>query len=122
MPVKIANSDLGIKVFNNPPKIVRAICTRCAWKYDGEGVHELLIMSHAAGHSYKGDHEIRFETAEQAADADRLIAEKKFDELDDDDVDDVEEFSETTAGYRARDRWARRYDDLNGAPEGDGDR
>lgn len=32
------------------------------------------------------------------------------------------EFSETARGYRARDRWARRYDDLNGAPEGDWDR
>lgn len=32
------------------------------------------------------------------------------------------EFSETRSGYRARERWARRYDALNGAPEGDGDR
>jgi hypothetical protein len=28
------------------------------------------------------------------------------------------EFSETARGYQARHRWARRYDDLNGAPEG----
>lgn len=35
---------------------------------------------------------------------------------------DTMEFSETSRGYRARDRWARAYDDLNGAPEGDGDR
>lgn len=28
------------------------------------------------------------------------------------------EFSETPEGYRARERWARRYDELNGAPEG----
>ena len=28
------------------------------------------------------------------------------------------EFSETPEGYEARDRWARRYYDLNGAPEG----
>ena len=34
----------------------------------------------------------------------------------------VMEFSETPRGYRARERWARRYDDLNGAPEGDWDR
>lgn len=27
------------------------------------------------------------------------------------------EFTETPRGYRARERWARRYDDLNGAPE-----
>lgn len=27
------------------------------------------------------------------------------------------EFSETYRGYKARDRWARRYDELNGAPE-----
>jgi hypothetical protein len=26
-------------------------------------------------------------------------------------------FSESTRGYRARERWARHYDDLNGAPE-----
>lgn len=31
-------------------------------------------------------------------------------------------FSETPRGERARERWARRYDDLNGAPEGDSDR
>lgn len=33
-----------------------------------------------------------------------------------------EEFTETPRGYRARERWARRYDALNGAPEGDWDR
>ena len=32
------------------------------------------------------------------------------------------EFSETPRGYKARDRWARYYDSLNGAPEGDWDR
>lgn len=32
------------------------------------------------------------------------------------------EFSETSAGYQARARWAKRYDDLNGAPEGEWDR
>jgi len=31
------------------------------------------------------------------------------------------EFSETERGYRARDRWARYYERLNGAPEGDWD-
>lgn len=35
---------------------------------------------------------------------------------------DPVEFTETPAGYRARERWARHYDDLNGAPENDGDR
>jgi hypothetical protein len=33
-----------------------------------------------------------------------------------------EQFSETDRGYEARDRWARRYDDLNGAPESEDDR
>ena len=33
-----------------------------------------------------------------------------------------EEFTESARGYRARYRWARRYDALNGAPDGDGDR
>jgi len=33
-----------------------------------------------------------------------------------------EEFSETRRGYVARDRWARRYDELNGAPESEYDR
>ncbi len=28
------------------------------------------------------------------------------------------EFSETPKGYLAREKWARRYDSLNGAPEG----
>lgn len=32
------------------------------------------------------------------------------------------EFSETRRGYEARENWSRRYDDLNGAPEGDSDR
>lgn len=32
------------------------------------------------------------------------------------------EFSESPKGHRARDRWARRYEDLNGAPESDEDR
>lgn len=31
-------------------------------------------------------------------------------------------FSETPRGYRARERWARTYDNLNGAPEGEHDR
>jgi hypothetical protein len=39
-----------------------------------------------------------------------------------DDRHDTHVFTETPAGYRARDRWARRHDDLNGAPEGDHDR
>lgn len=33
-----------------------------------------------------------------------------------------QEFTETTRGRRARYRWARRYDSLNGAPEGAWDR
>jgi hypothetical protein len=32
------------------------------------------------------------------------------------------EWSESPAGYRARDRWARAYDALNGAPESEDDR
>ena len=32
------------------------------------------------------------------------------------------ELSETARGYRARERWARHYDALNGAPESDYDR
>lgn len=31
------------------------------------------------------------------------------------------EFSESYRGYEARERWARRYDELNGAPESDYD-
>ena len=34
----------------------------------------------------------------------------------------AQEFTESARGYRARERWARRYDSLNGAPEGDWDR
>jgi hypothetical protein len=33
-----------------------------------------------------------------------------------------EEFTESTAGYRARERWARAYNARNGAPEGEADR
>jgi hypothetical protein len=39
-----------------------------------------------------------------------------------DDGHDSTVFSETPRGYAARERWARAYDDLNGAPENDGDR
>jgi hypothetical protein len=44
------------------------------------------------------------------------------DELDDCSQDDPTEFTESAAGHDARERWAKRYDELNGAPEGDGDR
>jgi hypothetical protein len=39
-----------------------------------------------------------------------------------DDRTDTETFSETAKGYKARERWARRYDCLNGAPENESDR
>lgn len=39
-----------------------------------------------------------------------------------DDRRDAVCFSETPRGYRARERWARRYADLNGAPESLDDR
>lgn len=39
-----------------------------------------------------------------------------------DDRHDTASFSETPRGYRARERWARNYDRLNGAPEGMDDR
>lgn len=32
------------------------------------------------------------------------------------------EWSESRAGQRARERWVRRYEEFNGAPEGDWDR
>ena len=32
---------------------------------------------------------------------------------------DKQVFSESPRGYRARERWARFYDELNGAPESD---
>lgn len=32
------------------------------------------------------------------------------------------EWTESPAGYEARERWARRYDGLNGAPESEYDR
>ncbi len=35
---------------------------------------------------------------------------------------DTSEFSETARGYEARQRWAKHYDELNGAPESDNDR
>lgn len=35
---------------------------------------------------------------------------------------EAQEFTETPRGYRARERWARLYEDLNGAPENDSDR
>lgn len=35
---------------------------------------------------------------------------------------DPAEFTESARGLKARERWARRYDDLNGAPESERDR
>lgn len=35
---------------------------------------------------------------------------------------DANAFGESPRGYAARDRWARHYDSLNGAPENDDDR
>ena len=40
----------------------------------------------------------------------------------DDRDDGPVEWSESPAGERARERWARDYDELDGAPEGDDDR
>jgi len=34
----------------------------------------------------------------------------------------AQEFSEDARSYAARERWARTYDDRNGAPEGENDR
>jgi len=51
-----------------------------------------------------------------------------IDEMDDNyddepaDEQDPYEFSESAEGYEARHEWARRYDALDGAPEGDWDR
>jgi hypothetical protein len=42
--------------------------------------------------------------------------------LDRGSTQDAEAFSESPRGYDARDRWARYYDSLNGAPENDDDR
>lgn len=39
-----------------------------------------------------------------------------------DDLAEQMEFTETARGDDARERWARRYDALNGAPEGEWDR
>lgn len=44
-----------------------------------------------------------------------------IDESSDRGLDPVE-FTETEAGYRGRERWARSYDELNGAPESERDR
>ncbi len=43
-------------------------------------------------------------------------------EFDDRHNDDREQFSDTAAGHDALETWARRYDDLDGAPESDDDR
>ena len=39
-----------------------------------------------------------------------------------DDGQSARVFTESSRGYRARERWARRYDALDGAPESDDDR
>lgn len=47
-----------------------------------------------------------------------LTGELRIDDRDESPV----EFNETPRGYEARHRWAKRYDEFNGAPEGDWDR
>jgi len=47
---------------------------------------------------------------------------RQVDERDDCSEDDPTEFTESEEGERARERWAERYDELDGAPEGDWDR
>jgi hypothetical protein len=47
---------------------------------------------------------------------------RKKDTADDRDPNSPVEFTESPAGERARERWAEAYDELNGAPENDGDR
>jgi hypothetical protein len=42
-------------------------------------------------------------------------------EEEEEEEDGAMEFTETPQGEDARDRWARAYDELNGAPEGGGD-
>ncbi len=42
--------------------------------------------------------------------------------MEDDRDEGQVEFTETEQGRRARDGWAERYDELDGAPEDDGDR
>lgn len=42
--------------------------------------------------------------------------------VDDRDPNSPVEFTESPAGYRAREKWAERYDELNGAPESEDDR
>ena len=50
-------------------------------------------------------------------------SELEDDHLDDDrDPDNPVEFTESPEGERAREKWAERYDELDGAPENDGDR
>jgi hypothetical protein len=47
----------------------------------------------------------------------------RTDDLDDDrDPNNPTEWSESDEGKRARDAWARAYEELDGAPEGDDDR
>lgn len=42
--------------------------------------------------------------------------------IDDRNPHDPMEFTESPAGERAKEKWAERYDELNGAPESDDDR
>lgn len=70
MPPVITSDETNSKDFqarllaarDESTRIRRAVCTCCDWAYEPDAdVHELLFLSHAAGHSYKGNHEIRFE-------------------------------------------------------------
>ncbi len=49
---------------DKPKRADRAFCKDCDWEYNPpEGCNQLIVFAHAAGHSYRGNHEICFEEA-----------------------------------------------------------
>ena len=63
MPPTLAEPGWNPKKFQ-VQKASRAVCKDCDWEYDPpEGCHQLVVYAHAAGHSYKRNHDIRFEDA-----------------------------------------------------------
>lgn len=68
MPPVITPDETGSNLFratsspDKPKRASRAVCKDCDWEYDPpQGTNQLIVFAHAAGHSYRGDHEIRFE-------------------------------------------------------------
>ncbi len=88
-------------------------------------IRRLIAAVNEGNHDANGVIESLAESVSQKK-LEAIVEELESDNSIDDELDDRDdgpvEFSESPAGRDALERWARNYDDLDGAPEGDYDR